>query len=147
MAKLTFYHCYSFHLQDIKAQVKKKCSDEWWCDNFTNIFWVKRTFTESATGKMEPMQIIYSFTLIAFCLWQLCYPVKHYFSFFLLSLSARHFSMDTHGSYVTLDFLKIEFWREIDKLIQSELERYSSRLDPFMLSRFCFLYNGPLEKL
>ena len=27
-----------------KSPGAKKGSDEWWCDNFTNIFWVKRTF-------------------------------------------------------------------------------------------------------
>ena len=28
-----------------KSPGAKKGSDEWWWDNFTNIFWVKRTFT------------------------------------------------------------------------------------------------------
>ena len=28
-----------------KSPGAKKGSDEWQCDNFTNIFWVKRTFT------------------------------------------------------------------------------------------------------
>ena len=29
-----------------KSPGAKKGSDEWWCDNFANIFWVKRTFIQ-----------------------------------------------------------------------------------------------------
>ena len=45
-----------------KSPGAKKCSDEWWCDNFTNIFWVKRTFTCcSANTAHKPVQTSYQF--------------------------------------------------------------------------------------
>ena len=36
-----------------KSPGAKKCSDEWWCDNFSNIFWVKRTFMKWLCSQEE----------------------------------------------------------------------------------------------
>ena len=36
-----------------KSPGAKKGSDEWWWDNFTNIFWVKRTFISSCCHRIS----------------------------------------------------------------------------------------------
>ena len=51
-----------------KSPGAKKGSDEWWCDNFTNIFWVKRTFTWSKQiiGKSVDQRCFWGLSNICF---------------------------------------------------------------------------------
>ena len=43
-----------------KSPGAKKCSDEWWCDNFTNIFWVKRTFIRANEYCSSNLAVIFN---------------------------------------------------------------------------------------
>ena len=40
-----------------KSSGAKKGSDEWWCDNFTNIFWVKHTLPMTITSNLRYLYV------------------------------------------------------------------------------------------